>query len=141
MVAERKDPAFNQRIFRDALRRRIPVNVVDDPEHCTFIAPAVLRRSDLTVAISTGGKAPALAVRLREELEARLGPEYGRFLELAGELRPRLAEIYPDFETRRSLWYRLVDSEVLQLLRQGDEEGARARIAALVTPGPGGTAP
>jgi len=101
---------------------------VDDPACCTFIAPAIVRRGDLTVAISTGGKAPALAVRLRQQLERALGDEYARFLELAGALRTPLTERYPDFEERKTRWYRLVDSEVLELLREGQDGKAQQRM-------------
>lgn len=104
------------------------VNVVDDVPLCDFIAPSVIRQGDLTVAISTSGKAPALAVRIRESLEEKFGPEYARFLELAGAIRQSLAEKNPDFNTRRTLWYRLVDSDILDLLRAGDEDAAYQKI-------------
>lgn len=120
------------RVRREADRRGVPVNVVDDPPNCGFILPSRVRRGDLTVAISTGGKAPALAVRLRQRLEARLGPEYAAFLELAGSLRDGVAGRVPDFEARRRLWYRLVDSEVLELLRDGDLPAACRRARQIV---------
>jgi len=116
----------------EALRRGIFLNSVDDVPNSSFIAAAVVRRGDLTVAISTGGKAPALAVRLRERLERELGAEHARFLELAGAVRAPLAAHHPDFARRRELWYRLVDSDVLDLLRQGDEEAARCRFAEIL---------
>ncbi len=100
--------------------------------HSSFIAAAVVRRGDLTVAISTGGKAPALAVRLRERLERELGAEHARFLELAGAVRAPLAARHPDFARRRELWYQLVDSDVLDLLRRGDEPAARRRFAEIL---------
>jgi siroheme synthase-like protein len=116
----------------EAERRGIFMNSVDDVPNSSFIAAAVVRRGDLTVAISTGGKAPALAVRLRERLERELGEEHARFLELAGAVRAPLAARHPDFVHRRELWYRLVDSDVLDLLRQGDEEAARGRFAEIL---------
>jgi siroheme synthase-like protein len=126
----------------EARRRGIFLNSVDDVPHSSFIAAAVVRRGDLTVAISTGGKAPALAVRLRERLERELGPEHARFLELAGTVRAPLAERHPDFARRRELWYRLVDSDVLDLLRQGDEPAARRRFAEILgVEAPGSAAP
>ena len=88
-------------------------------------------RGDLTVAISTGGKAPAVAVRLRQHLEREIGEEYAQFLEIAGTLRAPLAQKYPDFETRKKLWYEVVDSDVLALLRAGNETGARERITEI----------
>jgi siroheme synthase-like protein len=90
-----------------------------------------VRRGDLTVTISTSGKAPALAVRLRQQLERQLGAHYARFLEIAGRLRAPLAERLPDSAARRELWYRLVDSDVLELLGRGDDAGARERVAEI----------
>lgn len=128
VVAERVDPRTDRRVFEEAEARGIFANVQDDVPHCSFIAPAVVRQGDLTVAISTGGKAPVLAVRLRQQLERLLGPEHARFLALAGTVRQPLAERFPDFTERRDRWYRLIDSDVLELLRQGDEEAARDRF-------------
>lgn len=120
--------AVTEGVWEETRGRNVLVNTLDDVPHCDFIAPAIVRRGDLAVAISTGGKAPALAVRLRQRLEAELGEEHARFLEIAGDLRVPLARRWPDFETRRTLWYRLVDSDVLHLLRRGHESAALARI-------------
>lgn len=126
-----RDPAVARPFFAEAEARGVPANVMDDVPHCSFIAPSVVRRGDLAVAISTSGRAPALAVRLRQRLERELGPEHGRFLELAAGLRAPLAEACPDFEERRRRWYRLVDSDVMELLARGDEEAARRRVAEI----------
>lgn len=80
----------NGRIARLARRRRIPVNVVDDPERCDFYYPAVIRRGPLLVAISTGGRSPALARRLRQHLERTVTPELGREVERLGRERDRM---------------------------------------------------
>ncbi|HEX6203695.1 MAG TPA: bifunctional precorrin-2 dehydrogenase/sirohydrochlorin ferrochelatase [Thermoanaerobaculia bacterium] len=130
-IAERDAPRV-EAVWREAERRHIPLNVVDDPPRCSFLAPAVVRRGDLAVAVSTGGRAPALAVRLRQELERRLGPEHGRFLELAGRLRQPLAAHVPDFARRREIWSRLVDSDVLDLLAAGNDDAALARTGQIV---------
>lgn len=122
------DPAVSRPFWEEAEARGIPSNVMDDVPRCRFIAPSIVRRGDLAVAISTSGRAPALAVRLRQRLERELGAEHGRFLELAGALRAPLAERHPGFEERRRLWYRLVDSDVLELLARGEEGAARRRI-------------
>src|SRR5215207_2960303 len=119
--------------WEEGRERKVLVNTLDDVPHCHFIAPAVVQRGDLSIAISTGGKAPVLAVRLRERLEGEVGPEHARFLEIAGTLRAPLARRWPDFETRRALWYRLVDSDVLHLLRQGEETQAFARIEEILS--------
>jgi siroheme synthase-like protein len=123
---------INHKVWQEASANRQLVNVVDDTPRCNFIAPAILRKGDLTLAISTAGKAPALAVRLKERFQEQLGAEYERFLELSGQLREPLARHVPDFETRRALWYELVDSDALNLLAQGDEPAALETISQIV---------
>lgn len=125
-------PEVAEAVWQEAKRRNVLINTVDDPPRCGFIAPAIVRRGDLAVAISTNGKAPALAVRLRQKLERELGEEYGRFLSLAGRVRAPLLAAKPGFGERRELWYRLVDSDVLDLLRRGDEDAARLRFAEIL---------
>lgn len=135
-ISAANDRAVNEQVWQEAVEREILINVVDDPPHCTFIAPSIVRRGDLTIAISTGGRAPALAARLRQQLERSIGYEYARFLELVGAMRTPFAARYPDFEQRRALWYQLVDSDVFDLLRQGNEPGARRRIAEIMSIAP-----
>lgn len=131
-ISATDDHAVNQQVWQEATERNIPANVVDDPPRCNFIAPSILRKGDLAVAVSTGGKAPVLAVRLREQIEKMVGNEHARFLELAGTLREPLAKRYPSFEQRKALWYQLVDSDVLQLLHDGDEDAAIHRITEIM---------
>src|SRR5262245_37747964 len=109
------DMRLVEAVWRESRERNVLVNTVDDVAHCDFIAPAVVRKGDLAVAISTDGKAPALAVRLRQRLESELGEEHARFLELAGSVRAPLARLLPDLAARRDVWYRLIDSDVLHL--------------------------
>jgi len=132
VISATDDPAVNQQVWSEANCHNVLVNVVDDTPHCNFIAPAILRQGDLSIAISTSGKAPALAVRLRDQIARLIGPEHARFLALAGSLRERLAAQTPDFAERRALWYRLVDSDVVDLLRRGDEGQARRRISEIM---------
>jgi siroheme synthase-like protein len=132
VVCATDQPDVNHRVWQAASAAGQLVNVVDDPPRCNFIAPAILRNGDLTIAISTGGKAPALAVRLKEHFREQLGPEYARFLELAGQLREPLARQVPDFATRKALWYELVDSDALELLARGDEAAALELISGIV---------
>jgi len=131
-IAAGDEPAEREAVWREATRRGLPLNSIDDPPRCSFIAPAVVRRGALSVAISTAGRAPALAVRLRQWLEGELGHQLARFLALAGSVRAALAERQPDLALRRELWYALVDSDALELLRRGDETGARRRFAEIL---------
>jgi precorrin-2 dehydrogenase/sirohydrochlorin ferrochelatase len=121
------DLADNTEIFRLAEEQGILCNSVDDPEHCRFSFGSILRRGELTMAISTNGWAPALAVRLKERLQREIGPEYGDFLELLKEARPQIMARVGDFGLRRELWYRIVDSDVLAMLGRG-EKAAAARL-------------
>ena len=123
---------INHQVWQEASANQQLVNVVDDTPRCNFIAPAILRKGDLNIAISTGGKAPALAVRLKERLQKEIGPQYERFLELSGQLREPLAQHIPDFETRKKLWYELVDSDILELLSQDNEPAALDLISEVV---------
>jgi uroporphyrin-III C-methyltransferase/precorrin-2 dehydrogenase/sirohydrochlorin ferrochelatase len=131
VIGATDDPAVNHAAHAEAIAAGALINVVDDVPYCQFILPSILRRGDLTVAVSSSGHAPALAVRVRERLERELGDEYGSFLELAAELREPLARAVPDFQRRKAIWYRLVDSDVLALLRAGQHARARNRIAQL----------
>jgi siroheme synthase-like protein len=132
-VVETGDADENRRVFLEAQRRGIPVNSIDDPENCSFYFPAVLRRGDLVIALSTSGKCPALGVRLKQWLDGKIGPEYGEFVRIAGELREEIRESVPGFSERKELWYELVDSPALDLLRAGKQEEAerllRDRVA------------
>jgi precorrin-2 dehydrogenase / sirohydrochlorin ferrochelatase len=131
VIGATNDRAVNAQVYQDATAAHIWVNVVDDPPYCTFITPSITRRGDLTVAVSTGGKAPVLAVRVREQIEALLGDEHAQFLELAGRLREPIAARHPRFEDRKQLWYQLVDSDVLAALKRGDEAAALRTIAEI----------
>ncbi len=119
-------------IAREAESRRVFLNVIDRPPLCSFAAPAIARRGDLTVAISTAGRAPALAARIRDRIARRLGPELERFLEIAARARAPLAALRPDFLERRERWYALVDSDALRLLRSGRELEAHRRFEEIL---------
>jgi len=135
-IAATDDRGTNGAVWAEAEQLGVPLNAVDDLEHCSFIAPALHREGDITVAVSTAGKSPALAVRLRQRIARLVGRAEARLCELLGELRPGLAERVPDTPARTALWYRIVDSDVIDFVRRGDIEGARGRMAELVGPHP-----
>jgi precorrin-2 dehydrogenase/sirohydrochlorin ferrochelatase len=97
------DPAVNRAVWEEAERRRVWLNVADRPELCHFFAPAVVRRGDLTIAVSTDGASPALARRIREDLERRLGDEPARALAALRAERERLLREEPDPARRRAI--------------------------------------
>jgi siroheme synthase-like protein len=126
------DCAENAAIFRLAEERRVLINAVDDPEHCRFSFGSVHRRGDLTIAISTNGAAPALAVRLRERLQREIGPEYGELLRMLQDVRSEIGSRIADFSRRRALWYRIVDSDILEKLRLGQREEAERSLRQMI---------
>ncbi len=106
-VAATSASAVNQQVFEEARRRNILVNAVDDPPHCDFYYGSVVRRGALQIAISTDGKSPALAQRLRKEMEQQYGPEYEPWLDELGRKRQRLFDTNMDAEPRRRLLHSL----------------------------------
>ena len=91
-IAATNSSKVNEAVFRACAVRGVLCNSADDPEHCDFIYPAVARRGALQIAISTGGCSPALAARLRRELERQFGPEWGAWVEHLGKCRDELLE-------------------------------------------------
>jgi len=122
-ATDRED--VNEKISRDSRDRGILVNIVDVPARCNFIVPSVFRRGDLLVAVSTGGKSPALARRLREEIEERYGPEYGTLLEIMGDLRGRIIARGASSAENRVLFESVLDSDILRYIRE--EKGDRVQ--------------
>ena len=117
VIAATDDPELNRKVFADAAKARIFCNVVDQPQLCTFHVPAVVRQGLLQIAISTGGASPALAARIRRELEEQFGPAYGELLEGLLELRNYFRQKYPlDAARRRELLESFLDSPAPQLL-------------------------
>lgn len=128
VIAATSEPEVNEKVAREAGRRGILVNVVDSPELCDFIVPSVVRRGDLVVAISTGGHSPALARRLREEMERYFGPEYAHLLALISQVRQELkARGRP---APAEAWQECLDGELLDMVRQGHIQAARERLVS-----------
>lgn len=133
-VAASADPAERAAIHREARARRVLVNVMDDPAHCDFAAPAVVRRGDLAIAVSTGGRSPALASRLREQLEGRYGPEWAALLDLLAEVREETIAALPDVGERIRRWRAALRLDELEaLLRDGRQQEARRRLLDRLT--------
>ena len=120
------DGAVNAEVAAEGRRRRVWVNAADDPANCDFILPAVIRSGAITVAASTGGTSPALARRLREELEAYLTEEMPALADLLGEVRGELRGrgIVPDAE----VWQAAIDEELRVLLAQRKHRQAKTRL-------------
>lgn len=132
VIAATGEASLDRQIAVEARRRHVLVNVHDGPLLSDWSAPAVLRRGDLTVAIGTGGVAPALAVRLRDRLAGELGPEYGELLALFSQARSSIAATDRPFADRRAVWYALVDGPALDHLRSGRPDAARRVVEATI---------
>jgi precorrin-2 dehydrogenase/sirohydrochlorin ferrochelatase len=107
----------NAKISRDGKERGILVNIVDDPDKCDFVLPSLLRQGDLLIAISTGGKSPALAKKLREEMEQLFGTEYQTLLEVMGQLREKLVVKGRSSDENRRLFEAVVHSDILKHIK------------------------
>lgn len=127
--ASTRDPELIRRLVEEADREGVLLNVMDVPEACTFISPAVLERGDLKIAIGTGGASPGLAARLRRDLEAHVGPEYVPFVSILAAVRRTLAGDPVRAPARGQVVGTLLTSELLELVRLG----RRSEIDALLT--------
>lgn len=132
VIAATDDASTNEAVWREAQDAGCLVNVVDDPLRCNFYVPATVRRGALTLSVSTGGKSPLLARRIRESLEQQFDIAYEPYLALLGELRPWVQEQVVEPAHRKALWESLLDSDVLELFRAGQREAARQRAEEIV---------
>jgi precorrin-2 dehydrogenase/sirohydrochlorin ferrochelatase len=120
VIAATDDALLNRRVSRAAQQRGLLVNAVDQPADCNFIVPSVLTRGDLLVAVSTSGKSPAFARRVRVELERHFGEEYGVFLTLMGNLRKEIMRLGLSQEENKRAFEELVYSDLLGAIRRKD---------------------
>ncbi len=129
-IATEVRPDYTAPIWDEAQRERVLFNAMDDTPHCSFVAGSVIRRGPLVVSISSSGMAPALSVRLRQQLEAAVTEAHGRFAAFLGGIREAMRARYPDFDERRKTYYALVDSDVLALMAaRRDDDALRAAAA------------
>ncbi|MDQ7837396.1 MAG: bifunctional precorrin-2 dehydrogenase/sirohydrochlorin ferrochelatase [Thermodesulfobacteriota bacterium] len=120
VVACTDDPGINTAVSSAAQEKNILCNIVDKPNLCNFIVPSMVARGDLLIAISTAGKSPALAKKLRRELEDAYGREYADFLRLMGAVRPRVLAMGRPQSENEAIFNRLVYSDLLDWIRDGD---------------------
>lgn len=123
------DESLHEEISDEAEARGVLLNVVDRPRWCGFIVPSIMTRGDLTVAVSTAGGSPALARRLREDIEQALGPEYERALDVLARLRRHLQERPLSTAERQRILTGLVASDLLERLREPDRVGVDRLLA------------
>src|SRR4029077_2822787 len=111
VITATSSPDVNAQVFAEARKRNVLCNSVDDPDNCDFYYPAVVNRGDLQIAISTNGRSPALAQRLRKELEEQFGPEYETWVKELGEAREQLTAQKVPLEPRRKLLHEIASSD------------------------------
>lgn len=111
VIGSTANEEVNSSIAADCRSRHILVNIVDVPSLCSFIVPAVARQGDLSIAISTAGKSPALAARLRKEIESSFDLQYGSFLDFLGALRPRILETISNSNRRKALFLEMASKD------------------------------
>jgi uroporphyrin-III C-methyltransferase/precorrin-2 dehydrogenase/sirohydrochlorin ferrochelatase len=126
------DAATNASVYEEAMELGIPVNVADDPQHCSFLVPSKVERGPVTIAISTRGTSPALARHLREKLEAAVPQAYGELAALLGHLRLEVKAAHDAPEERARRWNAVVESDVLSLLEQGKAAEAEREARRLL---------
>lgn len=108
----------NAQVSRDARSLRLLVNIVDDPDRCNFILPSLVQQGDLSIAVSTGGKSPALARKIREDLQRLYGPEYKKMLQIMGSVRKKILARGHASEANKAIFEALVHSDMLQAIRE-----------------------
>ncbi len=134
VIAATNNPQVQEEVFAEAEERKIFCNVVDKPALCSFIVPSVVKRGRLQIAISTSGASPALAKRLREQLEELFGPEYAEYLELMAAWRKEiLARELPEAE-RQKLFEQLVLAPIPLWLKRGERDLVKALAQSLALP-------
>jgi precorrin-2 dehydrogenase/sirohydrochlorin ferrochelatase len=130
-IAATDAPGTNGAVYEDGESAGVWVNGADDPEHCSFTLPAVVRRGPLLVTVSTGGRSPAFASWLKERLASELGPEYGALLDLLADEREAVRA--SGRSTEELDWHKALDSDMLELIKNGHVADARERLQACLS--------
>ena len=129
VIASTDDEKTNTQVAQDCRRRKIPVNVVDVTPLCEFIVPAIVESGSIQIAVSTGGKSPALARTLKEDLQKFVGPEYDEVNQLLGSLRDAAKEKLPTDTDRKRFFDSIIAEGILDMLREGRRDDAYEVVA------------
>ncbi|WP_238066587.1 siroheme synthase CysG [Pseudomonas shirazica] len=136
VIAATDDPGLNAQVSADAQALSLPVNVVDAPALCTVIFPAIVDRSPLVVAVSSGGDAPVLARLIRAKLEAWIPSAYGELAGLAARFRDKVKALYPDVNQRRGFWETVFQGPIAERQLAGQGAEAERLLQAMVDGAP-----
>lgn len=132
VIAATNDLQVNQQVAQSAKARHIPVNVVDNPGLCSFIMPAIVDRSPLIIAISSGGRSPVLARLLRARLETLIPHAYARLAHYAAKFRPQVKQHFTHVEKRRRFWEKVLQGKFAEMVLAGKDKAAQAYFQQLL---------
>jgi len=132
VIAATDDKELNSKVSESARNRGLLVNAVDQPADCNFIVPSIVRKGDLSIAISTSGKSPALAKKIRKELDAQFGNEYETFLNLMGGLRKEVLAMGLSQEENSRIFHEIVEGGVIEALARNDLAKVESSLARIL---------
>lgn len=135
VIGATDDETLNREINADAERNNLLCNIADRPQICNFILPAIVKRGDFVMAISTAGKSPAFAKHIRQRLEKEFGSEYGDLLDLMGAIRSRLLAEAHAPEEHKPLFERLIDGNLLTFVRKKNVDRIDRLLETVLGPG------
>ncbi len=125
VIAATNDHVTNQQVSEFAKKQHIPVNVVDNPDLCSFIMPSIVDRSPMLIAISSGGQSPVLARLLRANLETTIPATYARLTAIAGKFRDQVKQHFTHIEKRRFFWEKMLQGPFAEMVHAGKEKAAK----------------
>lgn len=129
IVAATDDQVLNRQVSDDAHQRHVPVNVVDSPELCSVILPAIIDRSPLVIAVSSGGKSPVLARMLRAKIESLVPAAYGRLANLVGGFRDKVKLSYKTVDERKNFWEEVLNGPIAEMVFAGKDSVANDMLS------------
>lgn len=132
VISATDDAATQKEVASIAASRKILVNTVDKPELCDFIVPAILRRGDITIAISTAGKSPSLAAALRKRLDRVLTEDVARTASVMGRLRTEVHERFADTDERKRVFEKIIESGIVEWIGECDDDTALQRARQMI---------
>lgn len=133
VISATEERATNELVSKSAKQKNIPVNVVDNPDLCSFIFPSIIDRSPVIAAISTGARSPVLARLLRSKIESTIPAAYGKLAELADKFRPQVKKRFQEINQRRIFWEKALDGSVAERVFAGQIGEAEAKLEQLLS--------
>jgi len=132
VIGATDSPEVNKAVYERALALRIPCNIVDCPELCSFIVPAIVRRGDVTIAVSTGGRCPRLSRYVKSRVAAAVGPEFAGLSSYLADVRVRVRSAISDLRGRAAFWEAVFATDPCEDLRRHGWPALRERIEQLI---------